>query len=70
MELEDFLIAPGAGRVSFRFHTPMHDKSIEILNWHCAWDLVERIGKLEDAISTVLKRQPQYKTLPHAMFRE
>lgn len=70
IELEDFLIAPGAGRVSFRFHTPMHDKSIEILNWHRAAYLNEKIMKLEDAISMVLKRQPYYNTLPRPMMRE
>jgi hypothetical protein len=70
MKLEAGFSGRSSERISFEFQTPRHHNSVENLFWYKTGNLIDKIYKLEVAILTVLERQPQYKTLPHAMFRE
>jgi hypothetical protein len=62
-------IQPSPGNAIFKFTTPLHQKSVEIISWPIEPVVAEKISKVEDAIMIVIMRQSNYNTPPRKVLR-
>jgi hypothetical protein len=69
LEYRDEIVFPTPGKRSFKFITPNHRKSVEIISLPNDRYFSDKIRKIEDAILLVLERQPYYNTLPRPAMR-